>query len=145
MKFSLFYNDQAAIVSGSGWLSGPWNFKANFFDALNQSFVGTFFSNVFDYNGTLWTIAVEFLGSFLVFGFLAVFGKAKNRYMAYLFLAIVFFQTYYLAFILGMLLSDLMAQKNTIIREFDRNKLLRTALLFSGLFLGSYPSGRTAS
>jgi len=145
MKFSLFYNDQAAIVSGSGWLGGSWNFKANFLDAMNQSFIGTFFSGVFNYNGTLWTIAVEFLGSFLVFGFLAVFGKAKRRFLAYAFLAVVFFQTYYLAFLLGMLLSDLMAHKNTIVRDFDQSKILRTGLLILGLFLGSYPSGRNAS
>jgi len=142
MKFSLFYNQDAGIVSGSGWLQGAWTFTPNFWDALNQTFVGTFFSNVFTYNTTLWTIAVEFLGSFLVFAFLAVFGKAQNRHMAYLFLGIVFFQTYYLAFILGMLLSDLMAHKNSIVAEIDRNKFLRTGLLLLGLFLGSYPSGR---
>jgi len=145
MKFSLFYNQQAADVSGSGWLGGFWTFKPGFVDAINQSFIGTFFSNIYDYNATLWTITVEFLGSFLVFAFLAVFGKAKNRYMAYLFLGIIFFQTYYLAFILGMLLSDLMAHKNTIIAQFDRSTLIRTGLLLLGLLLGSYPSGRDAA
>jgi len=145
MKFSLFYNQQAADISGSGWLGGFWTFKPTFVSMLSQSFIGTFFTNVFDYNATLWTIAVEFIGSFLVFGFLALVGKVKNRYLAYAFLGIIFFQTYYLAFILGMLLSDLMAHKNTIIAQFDRSTLIRTGLLLLGLFLGSYPSGRDAA
>jgi peptidoglycan/LPS O-acetylase OafA/YrhL len=123
-------------------LGGFWTFKPDFMDALKQMFFGTFFSNIFDYNATLWTIAFEFMGSFLVFGFLALFGKMKNRHLAYFFFAVVFFQTYYLAFILGMLLSDIMAHKNTIIRKFDKSKLLSLGLLILGLFLGSYPSGR---
>ncbi|MFZ2835300.1 MAG: acyltransferase family protein, partial [Candidatus Moraniibacteriota bacterium] len=83
MKFSLFYNQQAAEASGSGWLGGFWDFKPDFIDSLNQTFIGTFFSNVFEYNMTLWTIAFEFFGAFLVFGFLALFGKMKNRHWAY--------------------------------------------------------------
>lgn len=140
MKFSLFYNQQAAHLSGSDWLWGFWRFSPNFLDAVNQMFVGTFFSNVFEYNMTLWTIAFEFFGAFLVFGFLALFGKMKNRHWAYLVAIVIFFQSYYLAFILGVLLSDLMAHKNTIIRKFDRSKIIRTVLLLTGLFLGSYPS-----
>ncbi len=142
MKLSLFYNQQAADISGSGWLGGFWTFKPDLIDALNQMFIGTFFSNIFQYNATLWTIAFEFMGSFLVFGFMAIFGKMKNRYLAYFFFSIIFFQTYYLAFILGMLLSDLMAHRSMIIREFDRSKFLRAGLFILGLFLGSYPSGR---
>jgi len=142
MKFSLFYNKQAADISGSVWLGGFWNFTPNFMDALNQIFIGTFFSNVFDYNATLWTIAFELFGAFLVLGFLALFGKMKNRHWAYIAAIIIFFQTYYLAFILGVLLCDLMAHKNMIIRKFDRSKIIGTGLLLLGLFLGSYPAGR---
>ena len=143
MKLSLFYNKQAGNLSGSEWLGEFWRFTPNFMDALNQTFVGAFFSNAFDYNMTLWSIAYELFGSFLVFGFLALFGKMKNRYWAYVFAIIFFFQTYYLAFILGVLLSDLMAHRYLIISKFDKTRLIRTGLLFFGLFLGSYPSGRS--
>jgi peptidoglycan/LPS O-acetylase OafA/YrhL len=142
MKFSLFYNQQAATISGSNWLEGFWKFVPNFLDALNQIFFGAFFSKVFEYNATLWTIAFEFAGSFLIFGFLALFGKMKNRSIAYAIAMILFFQTYYLAFILGMMLSDILAHKNTIIAQFDKYKIFRTLLLLAGLLLGSYPSGR---
>jgi len=78
----------------------------------------------------------------LVFGFLAFFGTMKNRAWAYIFAIIFFFQTYYLAFILGMLLSDLMANKNILVEKLNKSKMLRTILLLIGIFLGSYPSGR---
>jgi peptidoglycan/LPS O-acetylase OafA/YrhL len=142
MKLSLFFNQPAGDISGSGWLSSFWTFKPDFLDSMKQAFVGTFFSSVFDYNAILWTIACEFLGSFLVFGFLAIFGRAKNRFWAYAFLIIVFFQTYYLAFLLGMMLSDLMAHKQAILGRYDRKKIIRTVFLILGLFLGSFPIGR---
>jgi len=142
MKLSLFYNQPAGDVAGSGWLSSFWKFQPDFMDSLRQAFVGTFFSDAFDYNIVLWTIAREFLGSFLIFGFLAIFGKAKNRHWAYAALIVIFFQTYYLAFILGMMLSDIVAHERTILRKIDRKKILRTIFLLIGLFLGSFPAGR---
>ena len=142
MRFSLFYNQQAAVASGSYWIGEFWRFNPDFFGALKQTFYGAFFANSFNYNVTLWSIAYEFAGSFLVFAFLAVFGKMKLRWIAYIVAIAFFFQTYYLAFVLGLLLSDIVAHKNTIVSKFDKTKIIRTILLFVGLFLGSYPSGR---
>jgi peptidoglycan/LPS O-acetylase OafA/YrhL len=142
MKFSLFYNQQAAQLSGSNWLGGFWSFAPNFMEALSQTFIGAFFTKVFEYNAILWTIAYEFVGSFLVFGFMALFGKSQKRFWAYALAIIVFFQSYYLAFILGMLLSDILAHKDMIMRQYDKKKIIRTSLLLIGLFIGSYPSGR---
>lgn len=144
MKLSLLYNQPAGIISGSGWFSSLWDFEPNFFDSISQGFFGAFFYNIFDYNKLLWTIAYEFLGSFLVFSFLAIFGKAKNRFLAYAFLILVFLQTYYLAFILGVLLSDLVANEKEILRRFDKRKIWRISFFFLGLFLASFPIGREA-
>lgn len=142
MKLSLFYNDPVATLSGSGWLSGFWNFQPDFFDSLKQAFIGSFFFSIFDYNAILWTIACEFMGSFLVFGFLAIFGKVRKRFWAYAFLILVFFQTYYLAFILGMLLSDVIAHRQMILRNSKAKRVWLSILLVGGLFLGSFPIGR---
>jgi peptidoglycan/LPS O-acetylase OafA/YrhL len=145
MKISFFYNQQAALLSGSEWIGFFWNFTPNFFDALRQSFIGAFFSEDYDYNALLWTISYEFIGSFLVFAFTALFGKNKNRLIFYLLAILIFFQTYYLAFILGMLLSDLSAHKKLNLTQIDTKKLLRFSLLIIGLFFGSIPSGRDLS
>ncbi len=142
MRLSFFRNEPAGIISGSGWFLSIWNFKPDFWDCLNQGFIGAFFQGTFEYNKLLWTIAYEFLGSFLVFSFLAIFGKAKNRSLAYAFLILVFFQTYYLAFILGMLLSDLTANEKKLLAKFKRQKIWQVVFLVLGLLLGSYPIGR---
>ena len=142
MKLSLFYNQQAGVAAGSGWLSSFWTFQPDFQESLRQAFYGTFFLDTFQYNVVLWTIAHEFMGSFLIYAFLAIVGKAKNRHFAYIALIIVFWQTYYLAFVLGMFLSDVIAHERTLVRKYDKTRLIRTGLLLLGLFLGSFPVGR---
>jgi peptidoglycan/LPS O-acetylase OafA/YrhL len=145
LKFSMFYNLPVGEMSDSGWFSSLWNFVPDFVDALRQGFVGTFFTNIFDYNTyntLLWTISVEFIGSFLVFSFLAVFGKVAKRFWAYAFLILVFSWTYYLAFVLGMMLSDAIANRQAIIGKIRRRKTLLASMGALGLFLGSYPIGR---
>ena len=143
MKFSLFYNQQAGSLAQSGWLQGFWNFQPNFLDALNQSFVGTFIYGAFNYDNVIWTISYEFMGAFLILGFLALFGKMKYRYFFYAAAAIVLFQTYYLAFILGMLLSDLKVNKDAWLSKIDSTKIIRIILVILGLVFGAFPSGRS--
>jgi|GEM_PF-6785916 len=41
-----------------------------------------------------------------------------------------------------MILSDTIAHERTLVRKYDKTKLLQTALLLLGLFLGSFPAGR---
>ena len=143
MKLSLFFNQPAGVAAGSDWLAGFWTFQPRFFDALNQAFLGVFFAGTFSYNAVLWTIALEFAGSFIVFGFLALFGTARNRFWAYGFLIWIFLQTYYLAFILGMLLSDIMTHRGAILRGLGPwKRMLHPIILLLGLFVASYPSGR---
>ncbi|HEX8974580.1 MAG TPA: acyltransferase [Patescibacteria group bacterium] len=142
MKASLFDNKQAAALSGSDWLGSFWTFSPTLQDAVKQAFFGTFFVGGNDYDVVLWTIAYEFFGSMLVFAFLALFGKMKNRYIFYIAAIVFFFQTYYLAFALGMLLSDMIAHNKHLFRKIDKTKIMRTAILLVGLFLGSHPNGR---
>jgi peptidoglycan/LPS O-acetylase OafA/YrhL len=144
MKFSWMYNIPTGKITGSGWLEGFWNFDASLMEVLKQGFIGTYLNGTFEYNPVLWTIACEFIGSFLVFGFLAIFGKNKKRGWVYAFLILFLFQTYYLAFILGVLLSDVMAERDNIVRSFDKKKKFRLLLLVVGLFLASFPIGREA-
>ena len=143
IELGLFYNVKAADVSGSSWLGSFWQFAPSFVGAMDQTFLGAFFTNFFHYNVTLWTISYEFAGSFLVFAFLAFFGTMRNRYLAYIFAIIFFFQTYYLAFVLGMMLSDLEANKKMLSMKFDKSKIFRAGLLMLGLFFASFPAGRS--
>ena len=145
MKLGLFYNQEAGAVAGSGWLPTFWTFQPSLLDAVTQAFLGTFFYSVFDYNAVLWTIAFEFAGSFLVFSFLSLVGTARNRWWAYAAVVWVFLQTYYLAFILGMLLSDIIVHRGAVLQGLGRwRKWADAGVLLTGLFIASYPSGREA-
>jgi peptidoglycan/LPS O-acetylase OafA/YrhL len=80
---------------------------------ISQAFWGVFLQgqsaylpNVEDYTGVLWTITIEFIGSFLVFSFAALFGQLRNRGVFYLAAMALFLNTYFFAFILGMILAD---------------------------------------
>jgi len=94
--------------------------------------------NVRDYTGALWTITIEFIGSFIVFSFAALFGQLRNRWVFYLVALFLFLNTYYLAFILGMILADMSANKSgQIIRI--KNPWILIAAFASVAILGIYP------
>lgn len=84
-------------------------------------------------NPVLWTMVYELLGSFLIFSFIALFGNVKKRWIVYLVLSLAFIQTYFIAFLWGMILADLL--KNKWLKS---NILIGVCLAF-GLYLGSVP------
>lgn len=141
MRFSLYYNQQAAILSNSNWwLSSFWTFEPKLLNALKDSVWGVFFNGDWAYNNVLWTMVYEFKGSFLVFMIAILFGRLKNRFIIYSIIICFFINTYYCAFIIGLTLCDLHTR-----RGMDSYKLkgkISVMLIFIiGLFLGSYPPG----
>ncbi|MOA09443.1 Acyltransferase family protein [compost metagenome] len=85
-----------------------------------------------NYNPVLWTMSYELLGSFLTFGFIALFGGVKRRWIVYVVLFIALCQTYFAAFLLGLLLADLW-------RNRWASRWLAAGVLLLGIYLGSAP------
>ncbi len=142
LSLSLFYNKPASEVSFSlGWLSRFWDFTPRAWTMLRESFYGAFFTNQATYNTVLWTMYFEFFGSLIVFAFIAFFGRSQKRYICYIIAILLFRHSHYLAFILGMLLSDLSTRQDGFFIRTNNNYLF-VLLLVLGLFLGSYPDGR---
>ncbi|MBD8522336.1 acyltransferase family protein [Lysinibacillus fusiformis] len=108
-----------------------------FLQIIKEGLYSTFFENTTSLNPVLWTMYYELLGSFIVFGFLALFGNSKNRYLFYGVLLITFWNSYFIAFILGMILCDLIVNTNML--KILKQKLIVFLFLIIGLFLGSYP------
>lgn len=73
---------------------------------FRETFVGVFYKGTSPQNPPLWTMAYEFFGSMLVFSIAALFTRYQRRWIIYLILVLIFHKTHYLAFILGMMLSD---------------------------------------
>lgn len=105
-------------------------------NALYEGLFGAFFRHNSFYNPVLWTMNYEFIGSFLVFALCLIFGKNKNRIWGYLLFIAIFWNTQYLAFILGMTLSDWTSKRDKLMN----GRLIKFILLGIALFIGSYPS-----
>ncbi len=143
MVLSLHFNafrDEATLITHSGTV-GEWGFMLNIFDALYQGTFGIFFGGFVNYNPVLWTMTYEFIGSFIVFMFLLLFGKSSYRWGIYLLLGIATFSSWYFGFILGALLADLYANNLAPFRKQDRR--FAVPALVVGLVAGGYPFGST--
>ena len=61
-----------------------YQFSPTLSDALHQTTWVAFTTGYVEYNVVLWTMPIELVGSFIVFGFLALFGNLRNRGLIYL-------------------------------------------------------------
>lgn len=108
LTLGLFSNIRTSeITLSTFWLANIFNFEPSFIEMIKHIFINTFFRSGTPYNPVLWTMKFELFGSFLIFSFLALFGNSKYRILLYLILIIIFWNTYYVAFVTGMALSDL--------------------------------------
>lgn len=124
------------------WIGAFYDFKPDFWGAVDSALWGTFFD--FDmrhsYNGVLWTIEKEFLGSLVVFATLALIGTARIRWILYLLMATVFFSLnlhWLNAFLFGLALCDAAASGFPPLQPDDDSKT-------AGLLRG-WQSSRLAS
>ncbi|MBT3816772.1 MAG: acyltransferase [Candidatus Magasanikbacteria bacterium] len=141
MKLGFFYNKEAALLTKSNWWLGTfWNFEPNFFEMIRQSFIGVFFQKQISYNTLLWTMYYEFFGSILVFSIIFLFRKMTYRFLVYIIMIFWFINTYYLAFILGMALSDLYNNKPDLFKKYS-NKFSIGLFFILGFFFAAYPKG----
>ena len=129
-----------AAITQSEWLAGTWSMDSSIFGALYSGAIGIFLQSGSAYDNVLWTMMIEFFGSFLVFGFLLLFAKSKYRWIMYLALAVVTFNSWFLPFIIGMALADAYAQ-GWLSKLANRTSLIVT-LVVGGLILGSFPHGK---
>jgi peptidoglycan/LPS O-acetylase OafA/YrhL len=121
------------------WLAGFYNISPNLAVAAHQAVWGAFAGSVATYNLVLWTMGIELNGSFLVFGFLALFGSLRNRWLVYGIAGGLFLlnQSYfYLDFLLGMGLCDLWVHNQ---RTWQWSLPFRPALVLVGVALFLVP------
>jgi peptidoglycan/LPS O-acetylase OafA/YrhL len=140
LKGSLLFHQPASVLARSAWLAGAWQIVPGLGDMLRESLFGALFLHQSSYNNVLWTMSFEFYGSLIVFGFLFLFRNSPRRGLAYLVLILYFRRTYYLAFVLGILLCDWYSREDNFLKKAGKGAL--AAALAVGLFMGSVPSAR---
>lgn len=139
LRLGLSHAQAAGAITQSGWLLGQWNFAPNLLEALKGGLFGIFVDGMNVYNNVLWTMTIEFAGSFIVFGSLLLFGKSKYRWIVYSALLVVTFNTWYLAFILGMIFAELYVAG--YITQRKRNTVILLTIVGTGLVFGGFPFG----
>ena len=103
--------------------------------ALEQGAVGAFFFGQWSLDPVLWTMQTELCGSFVVFALLALFAGMRCRWAAWAVAALIFYDGYYLAFVLGVMLAELDARGDGGEAPYP----LVLALVTLGIYCGSYP------
>jgi len=124
-------------IWGTTWTDMKKNYyelDTNIYTVIKAAIFDPFFRfKAHPYNPVLWTMSYELLGSFLIFGFLALFGRVRRRWIVYLVLSISLIQTYFVAFLWGMLLADLLKHK------WVQSKIMKVFVLLMGIYFGSAP------
>ncbi|MGK9254022.1 acyltransferase family protein [Paenibacillus humicus] len=124
-------------IGGTTWTDMKKNYYAldtNPYTVMKAAIFDPFFRfEAHPYNPVLWTMSYELAGSFLIFSFLALFGRLRKRWIVYAVLSIALIQTYFVAFLWGMLLADLLKHK------WVQTKIAPVLGLLLGIYLGSAP------
>lgn len=148
ISFALFHLDlyrfeAAAELTRSPWLSKfayayEVPFKPHFADALNQGLFRTFFFGDSYYDSSLWTMRIEFIGSFIAFGLAAVVGVRSHIMIRLLLVAIVIVlikanaPLWYVGFPIGVFIASVLP---------ERSNTLPLSASMSGLVIALYLAG----
>lgn len=140
MSLGLYKNMEAATAADSVVFFGNYNqFVPHILPAIKEAVWGCFFFAENAYNGPLWFIYYEFLGSVLVSAILVLFGKSKARYIVYAVSAILCAGGDFLAPVCGMVVGDLLYNDYVWVKKIQKEKWLLWLGFFGALLVGTYP------
>lgn len=137
VRFGFGYYDDISPITRSS-MRDPYVVDPNIWTMFKEGLFNTFFTYGNKYNPVLWTMTYELFGSFLIFIFLFLLGKLRNRYIVYPFLIYFFLDSYYLGFVLGLLLSDLHNSGRNWLELVNR-PWVNLLLVTMGIYVGSFP------
>ena len=140
MYAGCYKNAEAAVAADSVALFGNYNqFPPSILGAAKEALWDCFFSEANTYNGPLWFIYYEFLGSLLVSAILVLFGKSRARYVVYGVSALLFARGDFLAPICGMVAGDLLYNDYKWVKKLQEQKWLLWLGFFGALLIATYP------
>lgn len=123
-----------SVTDLPGFITQAYQGTASLRDAIKDSLWRSLINGTQTYNYVLWTIRIEFLGSLLLFAFLALFGNARHGWI-YAPLAVFAIATFdpLNAPLYGLFFAGAYLNKAG---QFGRNKYTHGGALLLGLFLG---------
>lgn len=93
-------------ITGDIAVAARFSFEPSFNSAFYDATLGVFLNKSDLYNPVLWTMPIELIGSFIVFGLAALLSRNRYRWIFYVVGIILLAQTFYAGFIVGMLIAD---------------------------------------
>jgi len=145
MGWGLYANSSVAEYNGAWWLKGLFNWTPagfhDLFSAAREGSVTTFLSGTCSYNGPLWTMHFELLGSMIVYAvsaFLVLGGRVLGMRLLFAVLGLAYvrecFRFPFMAcFILGVILAFLHTKFPRIVWK---NPLLLITGLIASILVG---------
>ena len=132
-EFNGYFNIPAAQASGSMWFAQFWTNDFSWVELLKEILQGKAGS---EYNPPLWTLRIELVGSFIVFGLLLLINRLSYLVRSVVLVACLAYSyhTFYDGFLWGMLLAD--ANKHFTLQQLSSRKAKAAAaigLLFAAL------------
>lgn len=119
-KTGVLYSPAAEQFFGGNYIGSNWHILPHLPEALYQGLLGIFMGAHPIYNPVLWTMSVEFLGSFIIFMFAGLFGTLRTRWLFYIGAAVLSWHTYFIGFFVGAMLADLYANRQDILAHVQR-------------------------
>lgn len=140
MYAGLYRNSEMAVIADSVDLFGNYNqFQPSILAALKEAMFGCFITGANSYNGPLWFLEYEFLGTLMVAAILALVGKKKARFLVYAVVCVIFVRTDFLAVLMGMILAELFYHDYKWVEKLKSKKWLMWLLLVGCLLVATYP------
>jgi len=127
------YNLKAQAITQEGWLKSQYLTIPSFGDYLSESLYRVFLTPTSEYNPPLWTMKYEMEGSLGVFALYALVPQLRFRIVILLAALVVFFKTYYMCFVGGVLIYE-----STKFRGVLPIPVL-WAVLLCGAYMGAFP------
>jgi peptidoglycan/LPS O-acetylase OafA/YrhL len=135
--FGLYFNSIVAnITSSKPWFSHYWAGNFDFHQLIVTLATATFSGGV-AYNPPLWTIDIELYGSFMVYIFVLLLGNFKYRLLISSLLTILFKDSFYQGFWIGLFAADLVKNHTLLSNPKGYFSIFLTVLF---LYLSSYPN-----
>lgn len=146
LHMGLFYNVQAANLTGSSWLAQFYQNKTTLSDLFFSGLIDTWIVGMATlYSNAFWMLAELFAGSFMAY-ILAVMGKYANKRILYVYLGV---SLAYLSvnsrltnFAIGVLLAYFMIHYGESIHKYKKTCIVfGFVLLVAAVIFGGYPQG----